>query len=183
MAQKIIQIPEPALSKFMFADTRMAFFWLVIRIYVGFEWLLAGWGKFNSDSWTGKQSGLALKGFLMAALKKTAGEHPDVQGWYAWFLQNFIIPHSAGFAHVVTYGEILVGVGLILGCLTGIAAFFGAFMNMNYLFAGTVSINPLLFILGLFLILAWRVAGFIGIDYWLLPYLGTPWQLGKIKPK
>lgn len=176
-----VQIPEPPLSRFLFADTKMAWFWAIVRLYVGWQWLEAGWAKLGNPAWTGSQAGSALQGFLVGALKKTAGAHPDVQGWYAGFLEKFVLHHTPFFSYAVTYGEILVGVALIAGCLTGIAAFFGAFMNMNYLFAGTVSINPLLFLLGLFLILAWRVAGFYGADYWLLPYLGTPWQPGKIR--
>jgi thiosulfate dehydrogenase [quinone] large subunit len=53
-------------------------------------------------------------------------------------------------------------------------------MNLNYLLAGTVSTNPILLILQLFLILAWRVAGWYGLDRWALPSLGTPWQKGKL---
>jgi thiosulfate dehydrogenase [quinone] large subunit len=68
-----------------------------------------------------------------------------------------------------------VGLGLIFGVLTGIAAFFGVFMNLNYILAGAVSTNPVLGFLGLFLILAWRVAGYYGADRYLLPLLGTPW--------
>lgn len=52
-----------------------------------------------------------------------------------------------------------MGVGLIVGALTGIAAFFGLVMNFNYLFADAVSTNPVLGVLALFVILAWRIAG------------------------
>jgi thiosulfate dehydrogenase [quinone] large subunit len=50
-------------------------------------------------------------------------------------------------------GEVAVGAALILGFLTGIAAFFGGLMNANYLLAGTVSTNPILFILATWLVL------------------------------
>ena len=122
---------------------------------------------------------MGLQSFLKTSLVKAAGAHPDVQGWYAAFIQNFVMPHAAGFGLVVACGEFLVGIALILGIFTGIAAFFGTFMNLNYLLAGAVSINPILLILQLFLILAWRVAGWYGLDRWLLPALGTPWQKGK----
>jgi len=75
----------------------------------------------------------------------------------------------------VTFGEVAVGIGLIIGLLTGIAAFFGVFMNMNFLLAGAVSINPIIGGLAIFLVLAWRIAGYYGVDRWLLPLLGTPW--------
>ena len=77
-------------------------------------------------------------------------------------------------------GEFLVGVALILGIFTGIAAFFGGFMNANYLMAGAVSTNPILFILAAGIILAWKIAGWWGLDRWVLPVLGTPWKPGSI---
>jgi thiosulfate dehydrogenase [quinone] large subunit len=171
------------LAKFLFADTRFAWFWLIVRLYIGYEWLIAGWGKFTGDGWVGANAGTAVKGFLMGALQKTAGAHPDVSGWYAAFIQNVALPHAALFSYLVTYGEILVGVALILGLFTGIAAFFGTFMNLNYLFAGTVSVNPLMLCLQLFLILAWRIAGWYGLDRYVLPALGTPWQAGRLFKK
>ena len=84
--------------------------------------------------------------------------------WYDWF------------AKLVAVGEVLIGIGLILGALTGIAAFFGALLNMSFMLAGTVSTNPVLFTLSILIILAWRVAGLIGLDRWLLPALGVPWR-------
>lgn len=177
---RAVQIPEPWISRFLFADSRFAGFWLIVRVYVGWVWLEAGWEKLKSPVWVGAKAGVAVHGFVTGALAKTVGAHPDVQGLYASFLNNFVNPHAVGFSYLVTYGEILVGVALILGIFTGIAAFFGSFMNMNYLLAGTVSVNPILFLLQLFLILAWRSAGWFGLDRYLLPLLGTPWQPGKI---
>jgi len=174
------QIPEPALSRFIFADTKTSIFWLIVRLYIGYEWVVAGWAKVTSPLWFGSTAGGPITGFLMGALKKTSGAHPDVSTWYADFLKSAVIPNAAVFSNAVAVGELLVGVALILGIFTGIAAFFGAFMNMNYLFAGTVSTNPLMFLLQLFLILAWRVAGFYGLDHFVLPYLGAPWHKGKL---
>jgi thiosulfate dehydrogenase [quinone] large subunit len=76
------------------------------------------------------------------------------------------------FADLVVYGEILVGLALILGAFTGIAAFFGAFMNWNYIMAGSASTNALLLAIAVGLLLAWKVSGWIGLDRWLLPLLG-----------
>ncbi|MDR7404910.1 MAG: DoxX family protein, partial [Armatimonadota bacterium] len=84
------------------------------------------------------------------------------------------------FAKLVAYGELLVGVALVLGAFVGIAAFFAGFMNWNFMMAGTASTNPLLFTAAILLILAWKVAGYYGLDRWLLPLLGTPWRPGKV---
>lgn len=174
-----IQIPEPPITKFIFGDTRAAWFWLVLRLYVGYEWISAGWEKVTSPQWTGAQAGVAIQGFFSGAVQKMAGPNPAVSSWYGYFIMNIAAHHAVALSYVVAFGELAVGVGLVLGAFTGIAAFFGAFMNFNYLFAGTVSINPFLLFIELFLILAWRNAGWIGLDRWLLPKIGVPWQRRK----
>jgi thiosulfate dehydrogenase (quinone) large subunit len=168
-------VEESRLSRFLFSNTKMAWFWLIVRIYVGWEWLQAGWEKVANPAWVGPDAGGALSGFIKGALAKTAGAHPDVSGWYGSFLQNTVLPHANVWSHAVAYGEVLVGAALILGALTGIAAFVGLFMNLNYLMAGTVSINPILFALSIGIVLAWKIAGYYGADRYLLPKLGMPW--------
>ncbi|MEK7609690.1 MAG: DoxX family membrane protein [Patescibacteria group bacterium] len=158
---------------FLFNDKKISWFWIIIRLYVGYEWLIAGWSKVTSDAWVGSGAGSALLGFLNGALAKTVGAHPDVQGWYAYFLQSAVVTHPAFWSNLVAWGELAVGIGLIIGAFTGIAAFFGLFMNLNYLLAGTVSSNPVLFTLSIGLVLAWKVAGYIGADKYLLPRLGV----------
>ncbi len=174
------EIPEPALARFLFSDTRAAWLWLIVRLYLGYEWISAGLEKIGSPVWTGSKAGVALAGFVHGAIKQTAGAHPNVQGWYADFLKSVVLPNASGFSYLVSFGETLVGLALIFGALTGIAAFFGIFMNANYLLAGAVSTNPILAFLAIFIVLAWRNAGWIGLDRWLLPILGTPWQPGKL---
>jgi thiosulfate dehydrogenase [quinone] large subunit len=192
------QIPEPPIAKFLFADTRIAWFWLIVRLYVGYEWFVAGWEKLTGQNLAfGKgflsgdpasrwvftsHTGAAIKGFVGGAVAQTTGAHPAVQLWYANFLKMFVLPHPAVWAYAITFGELAVGLGLIFGVLTGIASFFGVFMNLNYLLAGAVSTNPVLGVLGIFLILAWRVAGYYGVDRYLLPLLGTPWT-GSLSKK
>lgn len=173
-------LEEPPVSKALFGGIRWAWIWLIVRLYVGYQWLNAGIGKIGSPAWTGEDAGVAITGFVNGALAQTGGEHPAVQGWYAWFLENMVLPNANIWSYVVAWGELLVGIGLIIGLFTGIAAFFGSFMNMNYLLSGAVSTNPILFLLAIFLILAWRTAGWWGLDRWVLPALGTPWAPGMV---
>jgi len=173
-------IDDPPVTKALFGNVRWAWIWLLLRLYLGFEWLKAGVGKLQNPAWTGSQAGVALSGFLNGALEKTSGQHPDVQGWYAWFIKHVVLTHSVTWSYLISWGETLVGVALILGIFTGIAAFFGSFMNLSYLLAGTVSINPVLFVIAIWLVLAWKIAGWWGLDRWVLPALGTPWRPGYI---
>ncbi len=178
--RRVVGFDDPPVARALFGEVRWAWVWLIVRLYVGWEWLHAGWGKVNNPAWVGDKAGAALTGFVNGALAKASGEHPDVQGWYAVFLEKAVLPNAALWSYLVTAGEFLVGLALIVGLLTGIAAFFGSFMNMNYLLAGTVSTNPILLVLATLLVLAWKTAGWWGLDRWVLPALGTPWRPGYV---
>ena len=86
----------------------------------------------------------------------------------------------AWFGKVVALGETSVGVAILLGAFTGLAAFFGGFLSWNFIMAGTASVNALVFAIATWLVLAWKTAGWIGLDRWLLPALGTPWHRGRL---
>jgi thiosulfate dehydrogenase [quinone] large subunit len=169
-------LEDPPVARALFGDVRWAWIWLILRLYIGWEWLTAGWGKVTNPAWAGSQAGTALTGFLNHAIAQTSGAHPAVEPWYAWFLQHAVLPNATIWSYAVSFGELLVGITLILGLFTGIAAFFGSFMNINYLMAGAVSTNPILFSIATLLVLAWKTAGWWGLDRWVLPALGTPWR-------
>jgi thiosulfate dehydrogenase (quinone) large subunit len=176
-----VTFSDPALVVDLLGSTRWAWLWLVMRLYVGYSWLNSGIGKLGNPAWT--QTGEALKGFWeRAVLVPDPPARPAIAfDWYRTFIQTLLDTSSyTWFAKLVTFGEVMIGAALILGAFTGIAVFFGAFMNWNFMMAGTASINPLLFTLSIFLILAWKTAGWLGADRWLLPLLGTPWQPGKV---
>ena len=173
----------PNIFSSIFSDKKFAVLWLFVRFYVGWQWLNAGFEKIQNPVWVGEKAGIAVGGFLTNALTKTSGAHPDVQFWYAEFIKNFVLPNKVLFSYLVAYGELLVGIALILGIVTGIAAFFGAFMNMNYLLAGTVSTNPVLLMLEILIILAWKTAGWIGLDRFVLQHLKISPKSGKVSKK
>ena len=178
--RNVRRLEDPIIAQRLFSEVRWAWIWIPLRLYAGWQWLSAGWNKLGNPVWTGDDAGVAVTGFVQGALQKTSGAHPDVQGWYAWFLENLVLPNAAFWSQLVVWGEILVGVALLLGVFVGLAAFFGGFMNMNYLLSGTVSTNPMLLAVAILLILAWKTAGWWGLDRWLLEALGTPWRPGYI---
>ncbi len=164
-------VEQSAFIHFFTANTMSAPFWLIVRLYLGYEWLMAGWEKFVNPAWFGSDAGGAVQGFVQGALGKTVGLHPDVQMWYASFLQSAVLPHASAWSHAITLGELAVGLGLIVGLLTGVAAFFGFVMNMSFLLAGTVSVNPVWLLLALGIMGARRVAGYWGLDRYARPFL------------
>jgi thiosulfate dehydrogenase (quinone) large subunit len=174
-------IADPPLARFLFSDTRMAIIWLVVRVYVGYSWLDAGWHKIIE---TGAKTNYIIdgQGILafwqrIAAIPAAPAKPAITYDWYRGFIQFLIDNHAEGvMGKVIAFGETSVGVALILGAFVGIAAVGGAFMNLNFMLAGSASTNPVLLLLGFLLVLAWKTAGYIGLDRYLLPILGTPWN-------
>jgi thiosulfate dehydrogenase [quinone] large subunit len=175
-----IEIEGPAFTRFLFSNSRAGLFWLPIRLFVGFTWLEAGYHKFTGKGWM--DGGAALKAYWERAVVVPDTGSPAISyDWYRSFIQTLLDNNAqTWFAPLITFGEMAVGIALIIGLLTGIAAFFGALMNMSFLLAGSGSSNPVLFTLAIGLILAWKVAGYYGLDRYVLPLLGTPWHPGTI---
>src|SRR5947209_19625033 len=110
-----------------------------------------------------------------APIKHASGAPVITFDWYRGFLQYLMDTNSAGwFSYVIVFGELAVGIGLIVGAFVGVAAFGGLLMNMAFMLAGTTSPNPALAMLGVLLILAWKNAGCVRLDRHLLPVLRTP---------
>jgi thiosulfate dehydrogenase [quinone] large subunit len=181
---QVVEVEGPAFTRYLFSNTRAGLFWLPIRIFIGFQWIEAGWHKLaplpNSDVW-GKgwlDGGSSLLGFWQGAAAVPATGRPPISfEWYRGFIQVLIDNHAQGwFSYLIVFGELAIGVGILVGALAGVAAFFGATMNMSFLLAGSASTNPVMFFFEIGLILAWRVAGYYGVDRYLLPMLGVPWR-------
>lgn len=174
------QVDDPVAWKQLLGNTYLALIWMPVRFFVGQEWLAAGEGKLRNDAWM--KGGTALKGYWTNAIAVPEQGRPAITyGWFRDFL-DFLLRNETytWFAKVIAVGETLVGLGLIAGALVGIAAFFGTLMNFNFQLAGSASTNPVLFGMGVFLVLAWKVAGHVGLDRMLLPVLGTPWTRGPL---
>ncbi|MBI3980289.1 MAG: DoxX family membrane protein [Chloroflexi bacterium] len=175
----ISDIRQPRWAQYLFDNPASAWIWLLLRVWLGWSWLEAGWHKVTDPAWM--STGEAIKNFWVraAAVPAAPARPPITYDWYRGFLQ-FLLDSGAHpwFGPLIALGEFLVGLGLILGVLVGFASFFGAFMNMNFMLAGTASTNPVLFLVAMLLVLAWKVAGYYGLDRWILPALGTPWMAG-----
>ena len=96
---------------------------VVLRIYLGVVFLVAALPKFQEDFTQG------LLGFLNhVALDRG---HP----FYQEFVQRIVIPHASLFAILVSWGELLVGLSLVLGLLTRVSAVVAFLLTVNYMFA------------------------------------------------
>lgn len=180
MARETVSIREPAAARWLFNSTQAAWIWLVVRLYLGYEWAHAGYEKVFQEHWL--TSTAPLKGFVGYALQGAGqGEHSAVNyGWYAAFMRWIGGDGAPFMSKAIALGELTIGIALILGLFTGIAAFLAGLLSVSFGLAGVAGVNPAFFVMEVLLILAWRNAGYIGLDRWVLPAVGTPWEPGTM---
>jgi thiosulfate dehydrogenase (quinone) large subunit len=167
--------PELPWTRRLFRSRQASILWLIVRLWLGWQWLSAGRQKLTAAgkaNWFTHSTG--LQGFIAGANssydhRAQAFGHPQVTyGWYVDIL-NGINAHAQVFSRVVTISELAIGIGLLLGCLTGAAAAGGVALNIMYITGGSAGPNGIFVLLGVLLVAAWRVAGYLGADYFLLP--------------
>jgi len=179
------ELRDPGVFRAIFSNVWLAPILMLLRLYIGYQFLMAGAHKvWGGERWIAVSGpdGLALRGYWERQVAIPEQGRPAISfDWYRDFL-TFMLDHEwyRWFSWVISIGEVAVGVLLIVGAFVGVAAFFGAFMNFNFLMAGSASINPLMFVVAMVVIFGWKTAGWIGLDRWLLPALGTPWQPGTV---
>jgi len=174
------ELTDPRAVRLLFSNTGLAPLWLIARLYLGYQWLVEGWAHCTGDQrWIGVRGpdGLPVKAAWERIVASPAVGGPAAHGWYRDVTQ-FMLRHEwyTWFAWVVAIGEVAAGIALIIGACTGVAALAGVFLTFNFGVTGITAANPLLFALALLVMLGWKVAGWIGVDRWLLPALGMPWQ-------
>ncbi|GGL54284.1 DoxX family membrane protein [Sporolactobacillus putidus] len=140
---------------------------LFLRLWLGWSWFSGGVEKV-----------FGTPPFSAAGYLKNAASHPVtgpggniLYGPFNAFLSHVALPGAGFFSFIVKWGELLIGLGLLLGTLTTAAAFFALLMNFTFLFAGTVSSNPLDILIGMFIVVAGFNAGKLGGDYWVIPWI------------
>jgi len=168
-------LETPSFITALFSDKRFSILWLAVRVWLGWQWIQASLHKLSSPDWM--VTGNALKGFWMGALKVSdTGKSAIAYDWYRSFLQFMLNAQAyTWFAKVVAVSEMLFGIALIAGIFVGATAFFSGFMNWNFIMAGSASVNGVFFGLAVMLVLAWKIAGYLGLDYFLLPRVGDLW--------
>lgn len=163
---------------------RMGIVWLIARLWVGWEFLSAGWEKVTDSAWVGSKAPSGINSFLTwaASSQNTKGPDAQVSEWYAWLIDHVFIPIDGPMSYVIAFGEVAVGLGLIFGAFTMAAAFFGILMNLNFMLAGATGTgkNPLMLVVALLIMFAGTTAASrYGVDRYMMPRLKEHWRQRK----
>jgi thiosulfate dehydrogenase (quinone) large subunit len=101
----------------------------LLRMGVGLYFIANGYDKVHAG-WL--SNGRQLQRMLQPALRRSPF-------WYAHFLQTTVLPHVTLFSRLVTTGELLVGISLVLGLLTPVGAIGAIFLTTNYMLQSPVA--------------------------------------------
>ena len=105
-------------------------------------------------------------------------------GFFKDFLLNHVVPNSHIYAQLTAFGEVAVGLGLVLGCLTTLASGIGLFLVLNYGLAvfwqspAQQGFHYML-IVTLVVILGARAGRTWGVDGWVRAHRPGSW-LGRV---
>ncbi|WP_409304390.1 Crp/Fnr family transcriptional regulator [Peribacillus sp. SCS-155] len=131
-------------------------------MWLGIQSLEAGWHKVAD--------GFDTAGFLKGAIAQAGGERPAVAGWYTAVLKHGIANEEV-INFMITWGELLVGIGLVLGAATIPALLAGVFINLNFTLAGTTSTNPAPNTVVMILLFAGTGEYYYGADRYIIPFI------------
>lgn len=109
--------------------------WIVLlRVVVGGWFLKAVWTKLTLGFlWEIVPYPAVSPRFLNFFPKRVAEfAAGNPVAWYKEFLEGTVVPNPKLFASLQTYGEVCVGIGLVLGLVTGLSALVGLFLSLNY---------------------------------------------------
>ena len=180
MPDRAYVVDEPGVVKNLLQNPTWSWIFLPLRLWLGYEWINAAAHKVTEPAWM--DGGAALQGYWTRAVSIPEEGRPAIAfDWYREFINAMLVNEwYTWFAKLIAIGQMAVGIALVVGAFTGIAAFFGLTMNVSFVLAGSASTNALLLLAALLLIMGWKVAGYWGIDRWLLPILGTPWTRARV---
>lgn len=49
-------VPDPPIAQALYASTRWEWLWLIVRVYVGWQWLTSSWAKISGGTWAGGEA-------------------------------------------------------------------------------------------------------------------------------
>jgi PQQ-dependent catabolism-associated beta-propeller protein len=147
----------------------------LLRVVVGLWFIKAVWTKLGWGLVAGVVPYPTVSPRFLAFHPKRVAEfaanNPVI--WYKDFLEHTVMPHATLFATLQTFGEVAVGIGLVFGILTRLAATIGLILAVNFGLAtqwmsfGQQGFHVLL-ITSMIIFLITDAGRVWGVDRWLL---------------
>lgn len=98
---------------------------VVLRLYLSMVFLVAAWAKVSDiEAWAARFDNVLASSGLFKPY-----------AFYLGFFQEVVLANAELFAYLTAYGELLIGLALLLGLCTRLASVGAMLLLANYLFA------------------------------------------------
>jgi thiosulfate dehydrogenase [quinone] large subunit len=136
----------------------MALVWTAMRVWLGIMWIQAGaaklWGNENAAFL--HHGGAGVAGF---ATHGTAA-----YTWWGHFLHGFVVPNAGAIGVLVALAEFMIGIALVAGVFTRVAALASLGLLFTYVMSGTASVCAFYALFAIVILATWRTSSWIGLD-------------------
>jgi uncharacterized membrane protein YphA (DoxX/SURF4 family) len=138
----------------------------ILRIYLGVILLYTVIGKITASSPFSEE----MLGFINFEIKSGR-----LTGFYTGFLQSVVIPNAKLISYLIMTGELVAGLGFLLGAFTRLSAIIAMALFLNYMLAkgrwfwSPDSEDAAVFFIALILFLG-RAGRFFGLDAFLAKF-------------
>ncbi len=159
----------------------MAIGWTAMRVWLGVMWIQAASAKlWGADNAAFLHGGAGVAGF--------AAHGTPAYTWWGSFLHGFVVPNADWIGIVVAVAEFAVGVALVAGCFTRLAALGSLALLFTYVMSGTASVCAFYALFAIVILSMWKTSSWIGFDGLLAKYrqrhhgehhqIRLPWERG-----
>jgi thiosulfate dehydrogenase [quinone] large subunit len=156
------EVATPHALQWLTRSKLMAVAWTAMRIWLGVMWIDAGTAKL----W-GAESAAFLHG---AGVKGFASHGVVAYSWWGTFLHGFVVPNAGWIGVLVAVSEFAIGIALVLGFLTPIAALGSLALLFTYVMSGTASVCALYALFAIVILATWRTSSWLGVDGFVVGY-------------
>ena len=143
----------------------MAVVWTAMRVWLGVMWIQAGaaklWGAENSAFL--HHDGAGVAGF--------AAHGVAAYSWWASFLHGFVVPNAGWIGVFIAVAEFAIGIALVAGFLTPVAALGSLALLFTYVMSGTASVCAFYALFSIVILATWRTSSWLGVDGVVMGYL------------
>jgi len=140
------------------ASKLAALAWTAMRVWLGVMWIQAGYAKIWGAEAAGflHNNGAGVAGF--------AGHGTPAYSWWGSFLHGFVVPNAGAIGVLVAVGEFAIGVALVAGLFTRVAALGSLALLFTYVMSGTASVCAFYAAIAIVILVMWRTSSWIGAD-------------------
>lgn len=139
-------------------DKVMAFVWTAMRVWLGVMWVRAGWAKL----WGAENAAFLHNGG--SGVKGFAAHGVAAYSWWGSFLHSFVVPNSGWIGVLVAVSEFAIGIALIAGFFTRLAALGSLLLLFTYVMSGTASVCAFYALFAIVVLTMWKTSSWLGLD-------------------